>query len=209
MKEESFLSCHDAYVHAKKSFVDSLNEYDESDDEKINEKVRHHLIKMVDLIDSMISNEDVLDEFNDEIERLIDLSAEKKPIQALVFFFDSVEGSVQFNTYGSLNPKYLMPTELSLNNRFDNLVMGPMGPILFSNYSDILEDAVYFEEVDGMCIEEYNDGLRELCNLKAYSIFEEHFLNLNVKDRITSIDILAPFYVYIQEHDGGMSNRLA
>lgn len=201
------LSCNQTYTQEKSKFLSEIEAYSEGDDDE-NEAVRTHLRRMVEVVEMMQLSDTGKDEFLEELDRMVELMKGKEPAQAMVFFFNTSFGEISFSTYGSLYAKAMMPTELSLSNRINNEIMGPMGPLEIINYSEICEDVVYEEEIEDCSIEMENDALRELCSLKAYAIFESLIEETNLRATLADTQLLFPFYLYIQEHDGGISNQL-
>lgn len=197
------------YVNAKSKYLSEINNFNDSEEEKTNAKIKEHLYKMIDLIDSMSIASKGINALNAFLIKLKNLLGNQKPIQALVFYFDDNSGDIFLSSFGALNLATMMDTELSLANRLDNQIIKNLGPIKVSNYDSIYEDALYLQEIGDCTLEYENDSLRELAILKAYAIFEKTFLSLDLKHIFSDIQILRPFYSYIQEHDGGYSNLLS
>lgn len=164
---------------------------------------------MIDLIDSMEMESKSIKKLNEFMIKLREQLVDKKPIQALVFYFNDYSGRVSLSAFGSLNLNKIMDSELSHENRLNNEIVRELGPIRISNYDSIYEDALYFNEIDAYSLEDENDHLRELAILKAYNIFEEIFCKIDLKSVFSDIQMIFPFFSYIQEYDGGYSNLLS
>ena len=202
-------NCKEEYQNKKSEYLLKIEEFDDSEEESINDKIKSHLYKMVELIDSMAITPKGKEALTDSLHKLKELLIDKKPIQALVFYFKDYSGELFLSSFGAIDTAYMMPKELSLENRLNNQIIGDLGPIQVSNYSEIYEDALYFDEIDDCDLEYENDYLRELATLKAYAIFEEIFLTIDLKTIFSNTQMIYPFYTYIQEHDGGYSNLLS
>lgn len=207
-KKTEYPNCKEEYQKKKSEYLLKIKEFDDSEEENINDKIKSHLYKMVELIDSMEIKSKGIEALTVSLNKLKELLIDKKPIQALVFYFNDYSGDLSLSTFGAIDTNYMMPTELSLENRLNNQIIGDLGPIQISNYSEIYEDALYYNEIDECDLEYENDYLRELATLKAYAIFEEIFLTIDLKTIFSNTQIIYPFYSYIQEHDGGYSNLL-
>ncbi|MGH1338033.1 MAG: hypothetical protein ACRBFS_18070 [Aureispira sp.] len=137
------------------------------------------------------------------------MSIDKRPIQAIVFYFNRDSGAFFLESYGRLDFNHMMDTELSLINRSsDNQIMRDIRLLKVTNYYSIYEDALYCNEIDECDLELENDSLGELMLLKAYALFQEAFLNIDLNYSLFGVQMIYPFYSYIQEHDGGYSNLL-
>ncbi|WP_271766954.1 hypothetical protein [Aquimarina algiphila] len=208
MKNRKQKSCLEKYTNKKADYFSKIEGFDDSELMAVNDKIKKHLYQTLNLIDAMKVDSGATDTLSAFFTQLKELLIGKKPIQALVFYFNRDGGELFLSAYGTLKPDSFIDKELSLSNRLDNEVVGEIGPIKIFNYNEIKEDALYYDEIDDCDLEYENDYINELIILKAYAIFEEIFLKLDLKNILSDIQITSPFYSYIQEHDGGESNLL-
>ncbi len=208
MKNRKHKNSLEKYKNKKAEYFSKIEGFDDSELKEVNDKIKKHLYETLDLIDSMKVDSSAIDTLSAFFTQLKELLIDKKPIQALVFFFNRDSGQLFLSAYGSIKLDSFIDRELSSSNQSDNQVMGEIGPIEIFNYNEIKEDALYYDEIDECDLEYENDYLDELIILKAYAIFEETFFKLDLKSLLSGIQILSPFYSYIQEHDGGHSNLL-
>lgn len=194
------------FEEKKKGFLEQVKTFNEADTEETNEVVKRHLEEMVGLIEDMESDENISkisEAIRSSFDKVKELSEKKS--QAFVFFLNDAFGEVFLSSFGPITIDGFINTELSLPNRMNNEVVEEVGPIKIPKYEFTAMDVMQ-DEVDGYELEFENDDLNELLVLKAYSIFEKALEKVDYD--FSSLDIIYPFYIYIQEHDGGDSNLL-
>ncbi|TPN86984.1 hypothetical protein [Aquimarina algicola] len=212
MKNNGHISSLTKYQNEKIKYLLLAKEFDDSGEKEIDDKIKKYLLEMLDWIDAIEIKANADKNLNTFFNKVKESLTPTESIQAIVFYFNRDNGKLFLSAYRSVKPDAFVYQELSnINANYNNRIIGEIGPIQVLNYNEIYENVLSCkkDEIEEYELECENDHIHELMILKAYALFEEIFLSIDLNSIFSETQIKYPFYSYIQEHDGGYSNLLS